>query len=247
VAGREAAGTVAGVGAGGSGAFKAGDPVFAFFGWFSRPGGHAERLVVPASMVARRPESVPVEEAAGVPLAGLTAFQGLRILDVPPGERLVVTSGSGGVGHFAVQLAAARGIEVVATTGPGNLEFVAGLGASEVVDYHRPDAAERVSGARFLLDTVGGDNIALYQDTLADGARVVAVAGLPAKLRDDLHATAIRAQPNGADLSELAALMSAGRLSTTVQEVFPLDRAADAHRLLEGGHVRGKLVIRVKA
>ena len=151
------------------------------------------------------------------------------------------------MGHFAVQLAASRGLDVVATAGPANHEFVRSLGASEVVDYHLADAASRISGIRYMLDAVGGDNIAAYQDALAIGAHVAAVAGLPAKPRADVTVTAIRCQPSGEDLSELARLLADSHLSVTVQEVFPLAHAADAHQLLEGGHVRGKLVIEVGA
>ncbi|HZU71660.1 MAG TPA: NADP-dependent oxidoreductase [Acidimicrobiales bacterium] len=242
VAGREAAGRILHAGPGAEG-FARDEAVFAFFGWNARPGGHAERLVVAASMVARRPVGTPVATAAAVPLAGLTAWQALRALDIPPGERVVVTSGSGGVGHFAVQLAAHRGLEVVATTGPANADFVRGLGANQVLDYHDPATAGALRGTRFLLDSVGPANIASYQPGMAEGGRIAAVAGLPSELRADLTATAIRCQPSGEDLSELAALLASGALTPTVQEVFPLERVSDAHRLLEGGHVRGKLVI----
>jgi NADPH:quinone reductase len=244
VAGREAAGTIVECGPGVSDLAPC-DAVFAFFGWFANPGGHAERLVVPASMVARRPGSVPLIEAAAVPLAGLTAFQGLRVLDVPVGERLLVTAGAGGVGHFGVQLGALRGLEVVATAGPANHDYVRGLGASEVIDYHAADAVSRVAGIRYMLDAVGGGNIGAYQGVLGKEARVVAVAGLPPEMRSDISATAIRCRPSGEDLSELATLLSDGDLKATVQQVFPLAQAADAHVLLEGGHVRGKLVIQI--
>jgi NADPH:quinone reductase-like Zn-dependent oxidoreductase len=246
VAGREAAGTILDCGPGVQN-LVAGDPVFAFFGWFAFPGGHADQLVVPASMVSRRPAAVPIIEAAAVPLAGLTAFQALRALEVPPGERLLVTAGAGGVGHFAVQLGAGRGLEVVATAGPANHEFVRRLGASEVIDYHAADATERLAGISYVLDAVGATNIGTYQGVLAEGARIVAVAGLPPEVRQDLSVTGIRCQPSGADLSELARLLADGHLSAAVQEVFPLARTADAHVLLEGGHVRGKLIIHVGA
>ena len=246
VAGREAAGTIVECGPGVTG-LEPGDAVFAFFGWFARPGGHAEYLVVPASMVAPRPVALPVVEAAAVPLAGLTALQALQTLEVPPGGRLLVTAGAGGVGHFAVQLAALRGLEVVATAGPANRDFVLRLGASEVIDYHAPEAADQPAGFSYLLDAVGGDNIGAYQGILAEGARVVAVAGLPTVIRDDIVATAIRCRPSAEDLGELAALLADGTLSATVQQVFPLARAADAHVLLEGGHMRGKLVLQIRA
>ena len=140
-----------------------------------------------------------------------------------------------------------RGLEVVATAGPANREFVLGLGASEVIDYHAPDAASRLAGISYLLDAVGGDNIGAYQDVLAEGARVVAVAGLPSAVRDDVTVTATRCQPSAEDLDELGRLLAEGALLATVQQVFPLAQAVDAHVLLEGGHVRGKLVIQISA
>lgn len=242
VAGREAAGRVLAAGADVTGMVP-GAPVFAFFGWHARPGGHADQVVIPAAMVAARPESTPVVTAAAVPLAGLTALQALRLLAVPAGGRVVITGGAGGVGVFAVQLAARAGLEVWATTGPDNRAFVGGLGAARTLDYHDPDAAAALEGATHLLDLVGPATIDAYQPRLALGARVVAVAGLPARLRPDLWAQAMRAQPSGADLAQLAALLASAALHVEVQQTFALEAAADAHRLLEGGHVRGKLVI----
>jgi NADPH:quinone reductase-like Zn-dependent oxidoreductase len=149
------------------------------------------------------------------------------------------------VGHFAVQLGAHQGLEVVATAGPANHEFVLSLGASEVIDYHAADAIDRLAGISYVLDAVGAVNISRYQGVLAEGARIVAVAGLPPDVREDLNVSAIRCQPSGADLGELARLLADGELSATVQEVFPLAQSADAHVLLEGGHVRGKVIIQI--
>jgi NADPH:quinone reductase-like Zn-dependent oxidoreductase len=246
VAGREAAGRILAVGTAVTD-LAVGDAVFAFFGWFARPGGHAERVVIPARMVARRPASRPVVEAAAVPLAGLTALQALRLLDVPTGGHVVITGGAGGVGVFAVQLATLAGLDVLATTGPDNQAFVQDLGASRTVDYHDHRAADALDGATHLLDLVGPATIDAYQDRLAPGARVVAIAGLPERLRPDLWAQAMRAQPSGVDLAQLAGRLETGSLRVEIHRTFSLDAAADAHRLLEGGHVRGKLVIDVSS
>jgi NADPH:quinone reductase-like Zn-dependent oxidoreductase len=242
VAGREAAGRILLAGTDVVGLAE-GDPVFAFFGWNARPGGHADQVVIPAAMVARRPEPAPVTEAAALPLAGLTALQALRLLDVPAGGRIAITGGAGGVGVFAVQLAALAGLEVTATAGPANQGFVRGLGAARTVDYHRDDDADAFDGVTHLLDLVGPGTIDAYQDRLAPGARVVAVVGLPERLRPDLWAQAMRALPSGDNLAELARLVGSGQLRIEVQETFALEQIAAAHRLLEGGHVRGKLVI----
>lgn len=242
VAGREAAGQVVAVGDGIDG-FTEGEDVFSFFGWFSRPGGHAEQVVIPASMVSRRPAAVPVTASAAVPLAGLTAYQALRLLDVPAGATVAITGGAGGVGCFAVQLAAAAGLRVVTTASPNNHAFVRELGAAEVVDYHDAGAFEAFEGITHLLDLVGPAVVEAYQDRLAADARVVSVVGLPERLRRGLWAQHIRAQPGSSDLDQLAERLGSGRLRVEVERIFPLDDIAAAHRLLEGGHVRGKLII----
>lgn len=242
VSGREAAGLVLATGPEVTG-LEPGDEVFAFFGWDADPGGHAERLVTSASGMARRPSGIPLETAAGLPLAGLTALQALETLEAPPGERVLVTSGSGGVGHLAVQLACLLGFEVVATTGPTNLDFVSGLGARTVLDYHDPDSLHMASGIGYMVDSVGGENIAAYQDVLADRAVVSAVAGTPPSVRAGLQVRPIRCRADGEALGRLSRWAEQGDLTVTVQETFPLPRVVEAHRLLEAGHVRGKLVI----
>ncbi len=242
VAGREAAGRVVAVGDDVEG-FVEGDPVFSFFGWFGRPGGHAEQVAIPASLVSPRPTSSPVTTSAAIPLAGLTAYQALRLLDVPPGATVAITGGAGGVGCFAVQLAAAAGLRVVATASPGNHAFVRTLGAAEVVDYQDPDAPEALAGIAYLLDLVGPAVVAAYQDHLASEARVVSIVSLPERLRPGLWAQHIRAQPGSGDLEQLAQRLASGKLRVEVQQVFPLEGIVAAHRLLEGGHVRGKIVI----
>jgi NADPH:quinone reductase-like Zn-dependent oxidoreductase len=242
VAGREAAGRVLAVGDDVEGLAE-GDDVFSFFGWFSRPGGHAEQVVVPGSMVSRRPHALPATTSAAVPLAGLTAYQALRLLDVPAGATVAITGGAGGVGCFAVQLAAAAGLRVLTTASPANHAFVRELGAAEVVDYHDPDAPEAFAGITHLLDLVGPAVVAIYQNHLAAEARVVSIVALPQQLRGGLWAQHLRAQPGTADLDQLAERLESGRLRVEVARIFPLDDIVAAHRLLEGGHVRGKLVI----
>ena len=245
VSGREAAGRVVEAGPDARG-IEPGQEVFAFFGWGARPGGHAERLVVAASALALRPSGVPVAEAAGLPLAGLTALQGLEALGPQEGERVLVTSGAGGVGHLGVQIAVALGFEVVATTGPDNLDFVRGLGAAEVLNYRDEDHRRELRGIPYLLDSVGAGNISAYLGCLSEDAKVAAVAGVPSEVPRGVTVKPIRCEASSERLTRLSRLMTEGRLSVTVQQVFPLEDVAEAHRLLEGGHVRGKLVIAVR-
>ena len=244
VSGREAAGRVVEVGAGVD-SLVPGQEVFAFFGWAARPGGHAQRLVVAAPALAPRPAGVPVREAAGLPLAGLTALQGLEYLGARAGDRVLVTSGSGGVGHLGVQIAVALGLEVIATTGPANLDFVRGLGAADVLDHTDEDHRRRLRGIPYLLDSVGAGNISSYLGCLSTMARVAAVAGVPDEVPDGITVRPIRCEASSERLTRLSQLMSENRLSVTVQHVFPLEEAAAAHRMLEGGHVRGKLVMEI--
>lgn len=244
VCGREAAGVVGAAGPGVEG-FDPGTPVFSFFGWGGRPGGHAEQVVVPVGSAAARPPSVPVADAAGVPLAGLTALQALRLLAPPPGATLLVTGGAGGVGCFAVQLAAEAGFEVVATASPANHAFLRQLGAADVLDYHDPGHVDAVTarGVHHLLDCVGPTTVATVVAALGGGGTVVAIAGLPPDLPASVDAHVMRAQPDGADLTELGRRLDAGALRSVVAATFPLEEAAAAHRRLEEGHVRGKLVL----
>jgi NADPH2:quinone reductase len=245
VAGREAAGRVLAIGED-IDDLAVGDDVFAFFGWFSRPGGHAEQVIIPAAMVSRRPPG-PVIPLAAVPLAGLTAFQALRVLGAPAGATVAITGGAGGVGCFAVQLAAAAGLRVLTTASPDNHAFLRGLGAAEAVDYHDPDAPDALEGVTHLLDLVGPAVVDAYQDRLAPDARIVSVVAVPDRLRPGLWAEHIRAEPGSVDLDQLADRLASGTLRAVVAGTFPLDDIVAAHRLLEGGHVRGKLVIDLRA
>ena len=160
---------------------------------------------------------------------------------------MLVTSGSGGVGHLGVQIAVALGLEVLATSGPENLDFVRGLGAAEVLDYRDGDHRRALRGISYMLDSVGATNIASYIGCLTSGAKVAAVAGVPSEMPEGIAVTPIRCEASSARLTRLSQLMTERRLSVTVQQVFPLEQVAAAHSLLEGGHVRGKLVIAIGA
>ena len=142
-----------------------------------------------------------------------------------------------------MQLAAAAGLRVVTTASPSNHAFLRELGAAEVVDYHDPDAPEALADITYLLDLVGPSVVEGYQDRLASEARVVSIVSLPEEVRPDLWAQHIRALPGSVDLDQLAERLESGKLRVEVAQVFPLEEVVSAHRLLEGGHVRGKIVI----
>jgi NADPH:quinone reductase-like Zn-dependent oxidoreductase len=225
--------------------FATGDEVFAYC---RKPaitdGTYAERIGVPRSQVAHKPERASFVEAGAIPLAALTAWECLtEALELQSGESILVTAGAGGVGHFAVQLARALGAEVFATASPAKHDLVRELGASQVVDYSGGGVAEAVGQVDAVFDVVGGDAQADALAALRDGGRAVSI--VDPSVRERPGGFYVFVQPNGASLRELARRYDAGEFRVEIEETFPLDRAADAHRLVEAGHVRGKVVIEV--
>jgi len=231
--------------------FKPGDEVY---GYCRRHhlqfGTYADYAIVPEGFLAHKPRSLSFEEAAAVPLAALTAHQALDILGLRNGESLLVGGGSGGVGHFAVQLGVVRGGRVIATASEANHDFVRSLGA-EPVDYRIPDLGERIralagdGGVDAALDLFGGENRALAYSVLRRGGRLASVAQPPPEPRDGAESHYVWVRPAGDQLSELANLIDEGRLRPEIAAVYTLEQAAEAHRRVEEGHVRGKLVLRV--
>jgi NADPH:quinone reductase-like Zn-dependent oxidoreductase len=225
--------------------FRPGDEVFAYC---RKPaiedGTYAERIGVPRTQVALKPESASFVEAGALPLAALTAWQCLtEALELQSGESILVTAGAGGVGHFAVQLARALGAEVFATASPAKHDFVRELGATEVVDYSAGGVAEAVGRVDTVFDIVGGDAQADALAALREGGRIVSIVDPTVRERPGGFYVFVR--QDGANLRELARRFDAGELRVEIAETFPLDRAADAHRLIEEGHMRGKLVIEI--
>jgi NADPH:quinone reductase-like Zn-dependent oxidoreductase len=214
-------------------------------------GTYAEYTTVPEGYLAHIPENVSLEEAGALPLAALTAHQGLEMVGLRGGETLFLTGGSGGVGHLAVQLAVARGARVLATASPGNHDFLRELGA-EPLDYHDPDVPARVrerldgGGADAAFDLFGGDTREQAFAALRLGGRLVSVSRPPPEPREgyEVHYEFVR--QSGYDLGEhINPLLSEGALRPHIAATYPLERAAEAHERLEEGHVRGKLVLTI--
>jgi NADPH:quinone reductase-like Zn-dependent oxidoreductase len=250
ILGWDAAGTVEQVGPAVT-MFRPGDEVFAYCRRHHlQYGTYGEFTSVPDAFVARKPEALSWEEAAALPLCGLTAHQALETLGVRGGEQLLVTGGGGGVGHLAIELAVGRGARVIATASPANHDFLRSLGA-DPLDYHDPDLPARVrelagdGGVDAALDLFGGEGREQAFDSLRRGGRLASIAAPPPEPRDGYEAHYVFVRPSGVDLHELAELVEKGRLKPHVEEVFPLERAAAAHERIEGGHVRGKLVLSV--
>lgn len=232
--------------------FRPGDEVFGMPLFPRAASAYAEVVAAPALHLARKPASLSHVEASALPVVGLTAWQGLVDLGgVTEGDRVLVHGGGGGVGHVAIQIAKALGAYVIATAGGSKRAFVEGLGADEVIDYTAVDFSEAVRDVDVVLDTIGGDTAERSLGVLRPGGHLVtAVAEEDTALAAAYEAAGIRfsgiaVDPDPVALRGLVALVEQGRLRVHVQETFPFERVADAHRLLEGGHLQGKLVLTV--
>jgi NADPH:quinone reductase-like Zn-dependent oxidoreductase len=232
--------------------FKPGD---AAYGYCRRHelefGTYAELVTVPEGYLAHMPPELSFEEAAAIPLAGLTAHQSLDILGLRGGETLFLTAGAGGVGHLAIQLAVARGATVIATASPGNHDFLRALGA-DPLDYRDPDVPARVRerteglGADAAFDLFGGDGREQAFGALRLGGRLVSIASPPPEPREGAEVHYAFVRPSGYDLGEhVNPLVRDGRLRPHVAETFPLEAAAAAHERVEEGHVAGKIVLTI--
>jgi NADPH:quinone reductase-like Zn-dependent oxidoreductase len=243
VTGREAAGVV--VAAGAASGFAVGDAVFSFFRWSARPGGAAEEVVVPADLVARRPPDVPAEVAAAVPLAGTTAYQTLRALAAPSGSPLVVVGASGGVGTFLVPLARRAGHEVVALASSTSRDYLDELGATDIVDYGDTDAVGALAarfprGAPWVVDLVGPAAREVLAALVGEDTTAITIAGGWDSRGRALPVAPVA--PDAADLTALGRLLSGGSWAPRVR-TFALDDVVAAHRQLDSGHTRGKVVV----
>jgi NADPH:quinone reductase len=227
-------------------AFRDGAPVYGYPGL---TGCYAQYLTCPAEQLAPIPAGLTPAEAAAVPIDGLTAEQGLTdVLGVGAGDGVLVTAGAGGVGHLAVQIARALGATVVATASPQHHEFVHRLGATVVVDHTKPDWPDEVrtffgGGARLVLATA--------TPTLEGAARAAsdgATIATPVRADSFPDADRIRwqpynGQPRGSRLIRMAPWFDDGSLTVQIARRYDWHEAAAAHREVEKGHTRGKLVL----
>ncbi|GCE76623.1 NADP-dependent oxidoreductase [Cellulomonas biazotea] len=227
--------------------YQVGDEVFGYVrkDWV-HGGTFAEYVSAPVRTLARKPSSLTFEEAAAVPLAGLTAYQSIRRAGVTSGQTVLVHAAAGGVGGFAVQIAKALGARVLGTASERNHDFLRGLGAEPVtygdglVDRVRALAPE---GVDVVLDFGSPDAITTAPALLAPGGTVASITD--PRARDELGGHHVWVRPDTADLEALGALIDGGQVKVEVAEVFDLADAAAAHEASASGHVRGKVVVRV--
>lgn len=249
--GWDVAGTVDAVGTGVT-RFAVGDAVFGM-PWFPRAASaYAEFVTAPSRHFAHRPAGLSEVEAAGLPLAGLTAWQSLvDIADVAPGHRVLIHAAAGGVGHLAVQIAKARGAYVIGTASRGKHDLLHDLGIDETIDYRAERFEDAVDPVDVVVDLIGGEIAVRSLDVLTPDGRLVclpsgaAADAVNAARERGLRATGMLVEPDGTGLEGLAQLVDDRRLRVLVAETFPLERASHAHRAGEMGHTTGKLVLTV--
>ncbi|RSS03944.1 NADP-dependent oxidoreductase [Streptomyces sp. WAC00469] len=226
--------------------FAPGDEVFGYIRKdIAQLGAYAELVSAHVRMLARKPAALSWEQAAGVPLAGLTAYQAVKRVGVHAGDTVLVHAAAGGVGSLGVQIAAALGARVIGTASPRNHDFVRRLGAEPVA--YGDGLAERVGrlapeGVDAVLDFVGGDAVDVSLGLVHSPERLASIAD-PEAVAKGGHYVWVR--PDAADLTDLAELVDQGKLTVFVDRVFPLEQAAEAWRLSSQGHTRGKLVLSV--
>lgn len=218
-------------------------------------GAYAEYLSVNTLSVARKPSMLSHVEAAGVPLAALTAWgMVVETAKAHEGQRMLIHAGAGGVGHFAVQFASYFGAHVIATGSSRNASWLRDLGATEVLDYTAVRFDDVLDPVDTVIDLIGN----VVDDTGSRSLRVLRPGGLivnapggswPTLLEDaaaaGVRATGFQVAPDGSTLAVISRLLESGSVKVYVDQVFDLEDVADAHRAIEGGHTRGKLVLKV--
>jgi NADPH:quinone reductase-like Zn-dependent oxidoreductase len=232
------------------GRFKVGDAVFGMPRFPKQAAAYAEEALVPEDEIVRKPGTLDHIHAAALPLAGLTAWQGLvNVGGVQAGQRVLVHSGAGGVGHLAVQIAKARGAYVLATASAGKIDFVRSLGADEVIDYKATDFTQLARDVDIVFETIGGDHAAQSLKSLRKGGVLVSLLDPGEKTRAEAPALDVRVErisvvPDREGLEQLVRLVEAGKLTVHVEKTFPLEQAGKAHEFL-GTRPKGKVVLTV--
>jgi NADPH:quinone reductase-like Zn-dependent oxidoreductase len=228
--------------------FKKGDAVYAFFTLASE-GGYAEYVIAKESETAQKPKAITYAQAAAVPAAGSTAW--LALVDtakLSAGQTVLIHGGSGGVGHFAIQIAKARGAKVIATGSSANQEFLKQMGADVAIDYTKTKFEEVAKDVDVVLDTVGRDTLKRSYGVVKRGGIIVSIVDEPAQAELDargIRGVTLRAAPQAQVLEDLAHLIDAKKLTPVVSQTFPLSEFAKALDQIATRHTRGKIVFQV--
>jgi NADPH:quinone reductase-like Zn-dependent oxidoreductase len=244
IIGRDICGVVAKVGRRLTGWFE-GEAVFGMLDYVR--GAYAEQTLATPREITRKPSTVDPVHAAGIPVAGLTAWQALFDQgNLQAGQRVLIHGGAGGVGHFAVQFAAARGAEVISTASTRDLDFVKKLGAKQVIDYRTQRFESEVQEVDVVIDLIGGEIRDRSWAVLRKRGRLVSTLGLPVAPADAPAGTTgheVIVEARSTQLDEIGQLVETGKVRVHVSRVFPLSEIRQAHEYLETAHAPGKVVL----
>jgi NADPH:quinone reductase-like Zn-dependent oxidoreductase len=248
VLGRDFSGMVAALGDGVRD-LRIGDPVFGVLE-LGRDGAYAEKVAIKAALVAKKPERMSHAEAAAMALTGLTALSAIEeTLKLKSGETILIQGGAGGVAGFAIQLAKHLGARVITTASAANHGYLRELGADEIIDYNAKDFTKAVANCDAVFDTVGGDVAQRSFAVLRPGGRAAFIAsGVKAPAPDRADVTSLRppAERGRRHLDRIAELFLTGAVRPPPIKLYPLAEAVAAHKVSEGRHLRGKLVLQVR-
>ncbi|MEH7741593.1 NADP-dependent oxidoreductase [Bacillus subtilis] len=231
-------------------ALKEGDAVIATQ-QLNRNGGYAEYIAVNEQTVVKKPNSLSFEEGATIPINGLTVYQALmKYGKMSKGDRVFIQGGAGGVGIFGIQLAKAKGAYVVTTASEHNHEFLKTLGADKTIDYHKENFTDVISDYDIVLDTQGGHTLAQSYEVLKEGGRLISIRGQVDKEKankKNIEAYFVWTKLDRDDLIKVVNLYGDGTIKAYFDTIFPLSEVRKAHERSEKGHVRGKIVLKIKA
>jgi NADPH:quinone reductase-like Zn-dependent oxidoreductase len=229
--------------------FKIGDDVYGLPDP-TRGGAYADYISVRESELALKPDSLHHIRAGAVPLAALTAWQSLFDTgQLQPGQRVLIHAGSGGVGHFAVQLAKWKGAYVFATASTRNQDLLRELGVDEPIDYTRQQFENVARNIDLVLDTLGGETQERSWSVLKKGGVLVSLVQPPPEEKAKalgVRAALVASHPNGEQLAEIAKIIGLGKLAPVIDRILPLSEVRRAHELSQTAHTHGKIVLRVK-
>ena len=248
VLGRDLSGIICGGGAG-IDQFAVGDAVFGICD-MGQEGTYAEKIVMKAALIAKKPDNLSHEDLAAIGVAGLTALISLEeTLKLQSNETILIQGGAGGVAGIAIQLAKYMGAHVITTASPANHDYVRALGADEIIDYNAQDFTEVVSDCVAVFDTVGGEVTQRSFAVLKPGGRAAFIASggtAPASPRDDVVSLRPKVGRDRPHLERILELHDSGAFAIPEITLYPLSDAVEAQRVSESRHLRGKLVLKIR-
>ena len=215
----------------------------------TRNGTYAEYVVVKANEISLKPKSIDHDKATAVPLAGLTAWQALFDYgQLEAGQKVLIHGASGGVGTYAVQFAKWKDAYVIGTASSVNKDFLIKLGASEIIDYKKEKFEDKLKNIDLVIDLIGGDTQKHSLKVIKKGGRLITTVAPEYKdeaKEKDIQLENFMAQSDPEDLEQIASLIDSGKVKPVIAKIFPLKKAAEAHKLIEEGHPIGKIVLQV--